>query len=127
MAARKKPTAAELRESYERAANSGELTQEELDRKFGKSKWFISLQAPGLAEFRIEYKDSLGRCYMNLEGERWGVLNSRHATVPFPDVHEQLELVRCGTAEIVRLRVQSVELPSPNRRATMTLICDKVS
>lgn len=124
-AVKEKPSAAELRKNLEQAERDG-ATKEELDKQFGKSRWFVSLQAPGIAEFRVEYSDEQGRLYMHLEADRWGVLCSRRTEAPFPDINERLELIKRGTAEITRLRVESVELPSVNRTATMTLICTKV-
>jgi hypothetical protein len=119
---RAKPTAAELRKLYRDAESNGAGT-DELDKKFGKSLWFISLQCPGFSEFRHEYADESGRQYMHLEDDRWGVRIPIGTKAPFPDIADQLVLIKKGTAEEVHLKVDQVEQPAPGRRATRTLVC----
>lgn len=125
MSSREKPTAEQLRKLYYEAEANGASTVE-LDKAFGKSRWFISLQCPAFSEFRHEYQDTLNRHYMHIEDQRWGVRVPHGSAVPFPDISDELELVRRGTAEVTRLRVEMTENPAKGRRATRTLVCTRI-
>lgn len=113
------------REEYYRALNAG-VDRQELDRRFGRSLWFLDdpVQCPPMAEFKRQYRDERGRFYMRLPVPgRWGVLMAKGSEGDYPEVGQTLEIIRQGSAEIKNLKVEDIEQPARGRVATMTLVC----
>lgn len=93
-------------------------------RRIAREKTEAAQQCPSYNDFRPTHYDQLGREYVHLVANRWGVRRARgRPEVVLPTLGEQLEIIRLGTVETRTLVVDNAENFKGRRRATMTLIC----
>jgi len=124
-------SAEKLRELLETDVKNG-VDVLTIQRRFGKPPfWFVVLQCPRSSEFRREYYDERGLSYMfiskDASSERWGVKRAKGARIDLPVRGEVLKLIKVGTVDITTLLIETTENFLDNRRATLTLICRKIS